>query len=188
MSEKSEGTISKQLTLFAEDSLARTSVRPDKKRESRGNGRGFGLNSTVSFATYDLDSYLWKTSQLCLVGGLMLYSETWPRAGMMRNGTVYRQHPLAPLTDVIGFSLWPTPQAFDSHNSGMKQTDEAWHRRLSRGGCSNLAEMVETPRWYTGRIPEGQWTWGTGQLNPLFSEYLMGFPIGWTDLEHSETP
>jgi len=28
----------------------------------------------------------------------------------------------------------------------------------------------------------------TGSLNPEFVEWLMGFPIGWTELEPSETP
>lgn len=28
----------------------------------------------------------------------------------------------------------------------------------------------------------------TGQLNPPWVEWLMGFPIGWTDLGDSETP
>jgi hypothetical protein len=27
-----------------------------------------------------------------------------------------------------------------------------------------------------------------GHLNPQWVEWLMGFPIGWTDLKHSETP
>jgi hypothetical protein len=27
-----------------------------------------------------------------------------------------------------------------------------------------------------------------GQLNPMWVEWLMGFPLGWTDLEDSETP
>jgi hypothetical protein len=26
-----------------------------------------------------------------------------------------------------------------------------------------------------------------GQLNPMWVEWLMGFPLGWTDLEDSET-
>jgi hypothetical protein len=29
---------------------------------------------------------------------------------------------------------------------------------------------------------------GNGSLNPTWVEWLMGFPIGWTDLEDSETP
>jgi hypothetical protein len=31
-------------------------------------------------------------------------------------------------------------------------------------------------------------TRGGGQLNPSWVEWLMGFPIGFTDLKHSETP
>jgi hypothetical protein len=27
-----------------------------------------------------------------------------------------------------------------------------------------------------------------GQLNPTWVEWLMGFPLGWTDLGHSEMP
>ncbi len=27
-----------------------------------------------------------------------------------------------------------------------------------------------------------------GQLNPTWVEWLMGFPLGWTDLEPLETP
>jgi len=27
-----------------------------------------------------------------------------------------------------------------------------------------------------------------GKLNPRWVEWLMGFPLGWTDLEASETP
>lgn len=29
---------------------------------------------------------------------------------------------------------------------------------------------------------------GPGPVNPRFLEEIMGFPTGWTDLEHSETP
>lgn len=28
----------------------------------------------------------------------------------------------------------------------------------------------------------------SGSLNPMWVEWLMGFPAGWTDLEHSEMP
>lgn len=50
--------------------------------------------------------------------------------------------------------------------------------QVDRGGyyLQNLHELVEcTPR---GKI---------GLMNPEWIEWLMGFPIGWTELEHSET-
>jgi hypothetical protein len=34
------------------------------------------------------------------------------------------------------------------------------------------------------RLPETR----GGHLNPTWVEWLMGFPLGWTDLEDSETP
>ena len=48
-----------------------------------------------------------------------------------------------------------------------------------RGGGyhSLLRELVELPP--LGRI---------GPMNPEYLEYVMGFPIGWTELERSETP
>jgi len=52
-------------------------------------------------------------------------------------------------------------------------------KTVSRGGYYRhvLRELLEsTPR---GRI---------GPSNPAFLEYLMGYPIGWTELNHSETP
>ena len=42
---------------------------------------------------------------------------------------------------------------------------------------SQLCELVEVSPW--GKI---------GPMNPAWVEWLMGFPIGWTDLSASETP
>jgi hypothetical protein len=53
--------------------------------------------------------------------------------------------------------MWPTPRAFMHKDS------------TTNRGKSNLGEVVG------------------GQLNPMWVEWLMGFPLGWTDLEDSET-
>jgi hypothetical protein len=64
---------------------------------------------------------------------------------------------------LAGAVMWPTPK---SSPSG---PDYARVNREDSGG-DDLATSVarETP----------------GQLNPTWVEWLMGFPIGWTDLEH----
>lgn len=64
---------------------------------------------------------------------------------------------------------WPTPNARDH-----KGAPGAGSR--ARGGRSSSlpASVKETD--------------GSGRLNPAFLEWLMGFPIGWTELRHSETP
>src|ERR1041384_3563300 len=111
MSEKSENTILNQSILSPADSLVRTSALRVSERASVENVPGYGANLLASLASFDLITFSWKTSQLCLTGELAEFSETWPRAGMTRNGTAYPLPPLVPLIAVTGLLLWPTPQA-----------------------------------------------------------------------------
>jgi len=55
----------------------------------------------------------------------------------------------------------------------------AWH---STGNKTKVRENVETEEEYR-KMTAGNF----GQLNPVFVEWLMGFPTGWTDLEPSAT-
>jgi len=64
---------------------------------------------------------------------------------------------------------WRTPSASDALGGPMNPRD-----RLDQGHTLNLKEQV----WDGG---------GNGSLNPMWVEWLMGFPLGWTDLEDSET-
>jgi hypothetical protein len=322
----------------------------EKELESKESARVFGQNTLESFASYDPDTSSWKTSQLSLLADSTPYSETWPRAGMMRNGTSYRLQPLAPRTSVkesglllttptatvavrskdfrkgrlpncAEIAMWPTPTASQARSEGMimqmrakvaegeltqeeaeqmiagsleparmtpwptpnafpdvGELPEAWEQRrkkkkeenpnlgdlhLSLGVAVRMKEQ-NTGQWPTPRtrgliggsgslwmmsqkVEEGTLTqeeaeqmsgskvtpvaddgpvrlWATpcavswkgcgqhgskshkgdvaksrlkgqvmepgntGQLNPTWVEWLMGYPGGWTDLEDSETP
>ena len=68
---------------------------------------------------------------------------------------------------------WPTPHANASTGAG----------RQGRQGGLNLqtAVEVETLDEYYERTGEMH-----GSLNPTWVDWLMGYPIGWTDLEDSE--
>lgn len=66
--------------------------------------------------------------------------------------------------------LWGTPQA--QHDAGSRNTEGS----KANPGIS-LADQVFTGSSRSGR--KGN----TKRLNPLFVEWLMGFPIGWTDCE-----
>ena len=66
--------------------------------------------------------------------------------------------------------LWPTPRATDGPRVGLNPT-ESTKRRLATGKA-NLPEAI---RQIVG-----------GRLNPTWVEWLMGFPIGWTDLKPLE--
>jgi hypothetical protein len=65
--------------------------------------------------------------------------------------------------------MWPTPQASDSRNRGNAGTP-AIARRIAAGKQVMLTMTVSG-----------------GQLNPMWVEWLMGWPLGWTDLKPSET-
>ena len=64
--------------------------------------------------------------------------------------------------------LWPTPTVNDSKNSTLPES-----QRERDGLAGSLLRMGE---------PTG------GQLNPMFVEWLMGFPQGWTELKRLEMP
>jgi DNA (cytosine-5)-methyltransferase 1 len=67
-------------------------------------------------------------------------------------------------------AMWPTPSARD-YRTDYGDT-EAGRKRMEHSRGKPLAHVA-------GR---------GGQLNPEWVEWLMGFPLGWTDLEPSATP
>jgi hypothetical protein len=188
-------------TSSAAASPARTSASPDAARGSTGHARVFGPSTPDSFATYDPATSSWRTSQLSLLEEWSVFSETWPRAGMTRSGTASRLRPLAPLTGGTGSGSLPTPNARDWKDLA---GSPAAQRRKSPG----LATMAAANMWPTPKSsPSGpdyarmnrEGSGGDdlatavaretgGSLNPTWVEWLMGFPLGWTDLERSATP
>ena len=189
-----------QLTLFAEGSPARTSALQAKVRALPASALASGASSPALLARFDPATSLWKTSQLCLVEGLETFSETWPRSGMTRSGTAYRLPPLAPLTAETGFGSWPTPRANDAEKrgnfgptnprNGLPAAVRLWATPLARdckGPGMSRAQRLQ------GRLPDNlssqvRESDGSGALNPTWVEWLMGYPIGHTDCEDSETP
>lgn len=96
-------------------SCAKTLVLPESGRGLKGNAQRSGQSLPVSLARLDPAGCWRKTYQdyyqATLDNSSEMFSGTWPRAGMMLNGIVYQQQPLAPLTGGTGCSLWPTPRA-----------------------------------------------------------------------------
>jgi hypothetical protein len=94
-----------------------------------------------------------------------------------RNSTARRRpgarkpHAGDTLTDYV--TLFPTPTASDARKGYRHAKSRRGGETLS-GAVSALTEDGE------GRTP--------GQLNPMWVEWLMGFPTGWTALPPSATP
>jgi len=156
------------LTSFAAASPASHGASPASVRERTMNA-GSGPTSHGSFAQFDRDTSSWRTSQASLFAtDSEPYSETWPRAGSMRNGCAYLRQPLALRTKESAFSSWPTasasvandgessaalnwptPDARDSQPEGL----EAGKRRLEKHSTQGLQTACLT--WPTPRATDG---------------------------------
>lgn len=64
------------------------------------NRAAYGAKCIESFAYYDPATSLWRTPQRSLLAGLDEYSDSFPVAGLMLSGELYRQQPLVPVTSV----------------------------------------------------------------------------------------
>ena len=67
--------------------------------------------------------------------------------------------------------LWPTPAARDYKGMNGYEATKAKIESGQRGQMGQLPNAV--------MMEQGK---GGGQLNPVWVEWLMGFPSGWTDL------
>lgn len=156
-----------------------------KAREAASIGK-----SSELLGYYDPDSCSLKMSQQSFLEDSSTSWPTWPRSGMTVDGRVYALPTLARLTSVIdGGALRnaPTPRANDAEKRGQIANDP-------RNGLAAYA-MYPTPcaRDYkdNGRSPaelnRNSTTLATiagGQLSPMWVEWLMGWPIGHTELKH----
>jgi hypothetical protein len=164
----------------------------------------FGPSSEKPFASYNRTTQSWKMSEDISVSVSKKFSKTLPTSGMMRNGKLFQQALLVRHTNGKGSSLWPTPRASSAMGEDISKIQE----RLKNGKPykSKLEEAVAL--WPTPRAAMGEtrnhnvWLRPAnkpqnlenkiaqrdpksigGKVNPTWVEWLMGFPLGWTDLK-----
>jgi len=117
-------------------------------------------------AKYDQDLHFWKTSQRCFLSLMDIsdkYLETWPRWGMTLAGDAYE--------------LWMQAHRMRETGYGLKRN----HKETFATPCaSDSRGMKHKP---TPQYPDLRHTVAGGLLNPEWTEWLMGWPTGWTDLK-----
>lgn len=172
-------------------SRARTFPLPERAGDWRESAADYGPKWYGSFARYTpAVASLWKTVQCSLLGDSESYSETWPRWGLMHDGVSFLRPTPALRTCGNESGLWPTPTVHGNYNRpGASAT--------SGMGLASAVRLWPTPsagnaKW-NGSMQEwgGSWNWvrqedpelARGPLNPQWVEWLMGWPIGWTDLK-----
>ena len=162
MSAPSTGSLGAEKSMSsAEDSRAKTSHQQEKEPGSQENEADSGQKWPGSLAKFDLNTHSWRTHQCLLFEDLTECLAIFPRWGMMHDGELY---PLQIATlhmkeKEFGLEVFYTPTARDWKGMSGKGFRER------HGEKKNLADFL-------GGVP-----------NPEFSEWLMGWPIGWTDLK-----
>ena len=159
-------------TCFVGAFHARTLATRGPEPGLQASAAAYGVNTRELLASFDPASSSWKTSQLCLGGEWSEFSETWPESGMTRNGRLFRLVPWARHMCDDECSLWPTPTAsMDGRGFGIPL-----HERSGR-------YKKATVRRVHALIGEHGW-----RIHPHFTEALMGYPQGWTEIAEQVTP
>lgn len=192
-----------QLTLFLEDSPVRTSVLQDLESAWQDSAAVYSLRLLDWSKKSSPVSSSWKTCQPLELEVFEKSSVHLPKSGMTVGGLVYQpqalEHhtsesdgsylptptassygtqtnpnalPRPSLETMARKNLWPTPTARDWKDTGTKESlIRAHDKRDSPGVALVVAKTTEA----------------SGQLSPMFVEWLMGYPIAWTELNASVT-
>jgi hypothetical protein len=154
------------LTWFLEASRARTSALQDTEKVLTESAQACGEKWRELLVKFDHDSCSWKTHRSLWEEAL---SECWltlPRWGSMQDGVLLERATPALHTRGSASGWWRTPTAaIQNPKSSVKKLAG----RKPSDPQVGLADQI-------GGIP-----------NPLWTEWLMGWPLGWTDLKPLET-
>lgn len=148
---------------------AKTSHSLEKVPDLPANAQGYSGISYEPFAWWDGPNCCWRTWQRCLIEGWARYSEPFPRSGMTRNGIAYRLPTLVPGTSGTESGYLPTPTKSTSKGA---VRNRFWGSPTYRGNFHEALRNGEDDPIYP---------------NPDFTEQVMGFPTGWTELTPAET-
>jgi len=173
-----------------------------KEKEVECGERWQGL-----LARLDPNTHLWKIPQCSLLEDSEQSLEIWPRWGTMQNGVCWEQPMLVQTIKETEYGLLPNNETFfhTPNTTGLSKhgaTPEYWENRIAKGRQSDthmevLKKMWGTPKaqdsrhasWDRGKSNLGEQVAGLhngGHLNPTWTEWLMGWPLEWTDLKPLE--
>lgn len=201
-----------QLTLFPEDSHASPSPWLESKRE-KGMIDTYGRRCSElspSCARVALSVRTFLESSRLPPGR---WSRIWSVLAITSSCLILRLRLSERGTDDQEYSssesqMWPTPTTVGCTIASEKRINLIADGKTTfasnqgeRGGLSNLREHVLARTkglWTTPCAADAQGSHGgnnhrslrtdvAGQLNPMWVEWLMGLPQGWTDLNVSET-
>lgn len=169
------------LTWFVADSLARTYQSPETGPDWTAKGQGYGQKWLGLLGKYDPNTHSLKTAQLSLLEDLTEFSPTLPRWGLMLDGELYQQPIQELLTEENESGFWPTPCKTDSMigwSETVTKNRETTGFRPSGARIGYQLNYVRKTQPYVMK---------DGLYHPNLSEWLLGWPMGQTDLQPLET-
>jgi hypothetical protein len=167
------------LTSCPADSPAKTLALPAEGPGLMERVRACGESIAESLKNAGLSLSLRKTPRTCGPADLAESSKTLPAWGTMLAGELWELGTLAPPTADSECGYWPTPTANDAKGGRAVPPDARW---VGLTTCyRNDGKKLQIGLQTAVRKIE------PGPLNPGFSEWLMGWPIGWTESRPLET-
>lgn len=173
-----------------EASPAKTSQSQGNKQDWMVNVLDFGLKCKELLAKYDREKSLWKTHQCSLFEDLIESQEVFPKSGMTVDGQLWELMMSKHLTKEKEYGLsdiesknggcrlkYPTPTAHDGKG---RCTQNSLIRKNGTSRIDQLANFVVFGYFNQVRDKTIKTSY---QLNPDWTEWLMGWPIGWTSLK-----
>lgn len=211
-----EGRGAAVLTAYLAAFPVRMSASPGQATVLMASAADFGEKLGASLAKFDPTSYGWKTRQRLLLEEGFESLETLPRWGMTVGGELWPLPTpsglvelRASITSESGSGLpprVPTPQAYSKGRSssrpGLTPLDIAVRPEMAKHALRAKERRAGVKRVATPTVQDSSNNGAPSQmvrnskplnaevggpLNPPWVEWLMGWPIGWTDLGVSAT-
>lgn len=157
----------------------------------------FGFNTSALLRKLSQSMSLSKMLRICSIKDLLPSSKICMNWGMMQNGELYQLDPLVPTISEKDFGSLPTPTAM---NYGSNQGGAQGRIGKIRYSLESMAKMnlLPTPTTFDSGSPlpprKKNPTGGQkpplvsvvgGRLNPEFVEFMMGLPLGWTNVQEN---
>jgi hypothetical protein len=175
-----------------------TSAQLAKEQELMERPQDSGEKWRGSFVKYSPDSHSWKTHQCSLLGDLDEFLETWPQWGLMRDGECWEQQMLA--QTIRGTESGLSPNGVDSFHTpnttgldggsnsrrALRNRQVNWPTPRTAGMCGGTGSWDLLKKNTTIEEARAMGAGNGGKLNPMWVEWLMGWPLGWTDLKPLE--
>jgi hypothetical protein len=154
------------LMSYLEGFLAKTCHQREEEPDLKEQDQDSGEKWRGWLAKFDPDMCLWRTPQCSLITDSEECLETYPASGLMRDGLLWEQTRLVLNTTETEYGLLPTPTARDFNGHTIT-------KKRPKGFNKVLPNVFKLEFQLHGQC----------YPHPTFSEGLMLWPIGWTDLK-----